>query len=281
MPGLLFDVRPVTDEEVLLSWARAEAPVRWRGFAPPHVEALASGAPLSESERNEVFAFMLRVRGEVSCLLDGRTSWHRARVATDSVGGFGLDPYWTWTALGFGAVGPSKAWRRPHPLTIGELDRHANAPRITLESAFSFEKMRGSLVLLTDALDAPLRVIEGSNRARAIWREALLGRATHASLEVLVGVRADAEVFKQGNLCAALARVGWTAHGTTRVFLVRAPHPSHAFALACPDTQRVTPLSRAAFDGFARLGFQEVAGLGSAVWTWTTPLGTSRRDHAA
>ncbi len=242
---------------MLLSWARAEAPGRWRGSSPPHLAKLEAGGEVDARERAEIIAFLRRVRGDVDLLIHGRSTWYEAEILVAAFGGLLVDPYWVWLSLGVGRNGPCPVWRAPHPRTVADLAAHPDAPPLTLDGPFSFERMRGAPICIGTRLDGPLRLIEGSNRARAIWQEHRRGRRIPETVSILVGIHPEPDAFRSGTLCLALASVGWTRDGKTPVRLVRSDDPSRPHLLACPATRRSSPVSNATFDGLLAAGFRE------------------------
>ncbi len=253
---------------MLISWARAEAPARWRSLHPPHVGKLERGEPLDGHERVEVALFMARTRKEAACLLGGATSWYVAGLRIGACGDLLLDPFWTWAALGFGGGGPGRPWDAPHPRTVADLAAHASAPPLTIDGEFRFERMRGAPICITSRLDGPLRLVEGSNRARAIWRARSVGLPTPELVEILIGVHPDPDAFKYGHVCQALASIGWTRDGSRHALLVRRDDPGRPYVLACPETRRATPLASHVFEAFTLIGFPEVATLEGADWVF-------------
>ena len=253
---------------MLLSWARAEIPGRWRATAPIALSKLEPGAELSAEDVAEIERFMLRVRGDIAPLLAAHTVWFRAALPIGDLGSILVDPYWTWTSLGVAQGGACAPWRSPAPRTMADLTANEDAPALTFSRPFDFAAMCGEPICITRSLEGSLRVIEGSNRVRGAWAEHVQGRTTPASLRMIVGVHPDPDAFKFGHLCLALGRVGWTNDAQQRAVVAETDDSLRPCFLACPNTRRATLISKEVFLAFRALGFPTTrpGDLGGLTW---------------
>jgi hypothetical protein len=251
---MLMNPVPISEVEMLLSWGRAEIPTdRFRQMNPPHLAKIEAGAELDAAEKSEVAAFMRHFRGpQVEFFLDGRAAWYRGEVSVQELGAVTLDAYWIGTALGCGS---EPKWREPPPLTLSELAVHPDAPPLTIDGEFVFEKARGTVIAVSSSVDGALQLIEGSNRSRGMWRAVCDGKPTPKTVGIIVGVHPDAENYKDREAWLALAKVGWRKDGEAVVArCVDAHEPMRSHVLVCPTTRLAAAVSDSTVDALRRLG---------------------------
>jgi hypothetical protein len=272
--NVMSNVTAVTEEEMLLNWAVAEIPEehRQRG-APARAtadlrERIARGRSLDVNDRSEIRRIMHGNRSEVAEFLDGRTQWYRADIELPSTGDVSVDAYWLWTALG-ACSPPSAPWREPHPRTIRELAIHPDMAELTITGEFDFAKMRGCPILIGTTIRGPWRAVEGSNRLVGMWRAREAGRDLPRETSVFLGVHPDATKWKLVDLWLALDSLGWRPGYTDEgVWRARDATPERPFALACPNTRRVAPVSEETYARLGRMGVPELRNLRSSEWEW-------------
>ncbi len=247
-----MDPVPISETEMLVSWGRAEIPTG-RYMSPPHLVKIEAGADLDANEAAEVAAFMRQVRGpQVEFFLDGRTAWFRGEVPIQDLGAATLDAYWIGRALGCDST---PAWRDPHPRTIADLAAHPDAPPLTIEGDFEFDKVRGVVIAVASSVDGEHQLIEGSNRTRAMWRALRQGKQTPATVPVILGVHPEAENYKDREAWLALARVGW--RNGSAAFVARsvdALDPTRPHVVVSPTTRLATAVGAKVVEALRRMG---------------------------